>query len=992
MIYRLCQLVGRICVLGVLFLGPWRNGAFEPSYQRWLLYLVVVAAVSALLALWFTPNRIRKHNNYWPGLIVSIPLTLALALGVFQITPLSNGLMEKLSPYVLQTKEIFLPPHEGWDLNEQSPNIPTVNDSAPKGGESEILERACSLDYELDEKLSSAFHKEASSQDWGQTISIYPMVTSQNLPVFWAAFLLFLSVVILFNTNQARAFLLSMVTLQGVVFALICIALRSNPNLIDIEALNLWWLKDCKLVLTFGTYINKNAAAGYLVLCLGASLYFVALQVARAAKRERDERNNRYYEEFERAATSVYEFSHDTKWKRLLGDFFNIFEKKLGASLAVSGLLFASICASLSIGATISAFVVVFFVILGILLFNKEFRRLWFIPATILLVAFGTLIAVSKHEDVDERMSTLVEVDERGKNAIESDLRWDNWKSAFETSLSYPWFGSGLGTYSLANYRNDEMTKEGSLFYYAENTFVQTLLEMGRIGLVLLLATYLLLVLMIARGLRGRHSLETTAFASSGIAVLVGQMQSSLTDFGIYLPANLFLFSMLCGVFVARHEKSEFEKQGKGRLAPKLIQKLLERDKKVERNERIGLVVISLQVILLICFSHWFFNENEDHIVRRDLLKAASFSDDQVAYMKPEALNSLIDDFQTFVRRRDDCYEIRMRLANLLLARFRLGYKAQLLNEESAGDESELWNRTQPDLYLQTLLDYQCCGMLIPVKHLRNKELVKEAFPEVTHNLLTARRICPINPSSYVGLLGTFPLASELTIEDERALAQLYIRILETVAPYDSMNLLIAGYRLGGYQLWELQDYVLEKTMENTPSLAPQVLKVLNDFRSEAELKDTVARIFPSDPVVLCRTVVSQMNDRNSPAFDAIANRTRIYFDSVPVDERDSFFYYWFGIFHYITGEYEQAVDSLKTAYDLDGENDEAFFLCIKILCDRKSVLGREQECVDMLEEYCLTHHGPKQWKASKLLEKARNNLLRAKARQEAIRSLKETE
>ena len=125
------------------------------------------------------------------------------------------------------------------------------------------------------------------------------------------------------------------------------------------------------------------------------------------------------------------------------------------------------------------------------------------------------------------------------------------------------------------------------------------------------------------------------------------------------------------------------------------------------------------------------------------------------------------------------------------------------------------------------------------------------------------------------------------------------------MAPYDSMNLLIAGYRLGGYQLWELQDYVLEKTMENTPSLAPQVLKVLNDFRSEAELKDTVARIFPSDPVVLCRTVVSQMNDRNSPAFDAIVNRTRVSFESVQDSERDSAFYYWLGFFHNILGEYD---------------------------------------------------------------------------------------
>lgn len=990
MIYRLCQLVGRICVMGILFLGPWRNGAFEPSYQRWLLYLVVVAAVSALLALWFTPRQIRKHNNYWPGLIVSIPLTLALALGVFQITPLSDGLMEKLSPHISQMKEICLPSQERQLTNEHIPNISTVNDPVLMGEEIEILERARLIDYELDENLSNVF-SQIDPQDWGQTISVYPMVTRQNLPVFGAAFLLFLSVVILFNTNKARSFLLFMVTIQGVAFALICIALRSNPNLINIEALNLWWLKDSKVALTFGTYINKNAAAGYLVLCLGASLYFVALQVALAAKRERDERRNRYYEEAERAATSVYEFSRDSKWKRLLGDFFNIFEKKLGASLVVSGLLFASICASLSIGATISAFVVVVFVILGILFFQKEFRRLWFIPATILLVAFGTLIAVSKHEDVDARMSTLVEVDASGETAIESDIRWGNWKSALKTSVAYPWFGSGLGTYSLANYTNDEMTREGKLFYFAENTFVQTLLEMGRIGLILLLATYLFLVLMIARGLRGRHSVATTAFASSGIAVLVGQLQSSLTDFGIYLPANLFLFSMLCGIFVARHEKSEFEKLGKGRFSPKVVQKLLEREKKVERNERIGLVVISVQVVLLVCCSQWCFKENEDYITRRDLLRSASFSDEQIAYMKPEALDSLIEDFQSFTRRRDDCYEIRMRLANLLLARFRLGYKAQLVHEDPEGDERELWNRTQPDLYLRTLLDYQSCGMLIPVKHLRNNELVKNTFPEVTYNLFAARRICPMKPASYVGLLGTFPLASELTLEDERALAQLYIHILETVAPYDSMNLFIAGYRLGGYQLCGVQENILEKTMENTPTLAPQVLNVLNEYRSEAALKETVARIFPSDPAVLCQTVMSQMNNRNSPAFDAIVNRTRVSFESVQDSERDSAFYYWLGFFHNILGEYDLAVDSLKRAYDLDGENDLAFFLCIRILSEKNGVLGREQECVDMLEEYCMTHHGPKQWKASKLLEAARNNLLRTKARQEAIRSLKDS-
>ncbi len=988
MIYRSCQLVGRICVLGILFLGSWRNGAFEPSYLRWLLYLVVGAAVSAILSLWFSPHRFRKQNNYWPGLIVSIPLTLALGLGLFQITPLSRELMENLSPYVLQLKDICLPSQEEWISNQQGVDIPSTNDSAPMGEDSGILEHARLLDDELSENLSSA-HPRAAVQDWGETISIYPMATRQNLPTFWAAFLLFSSVVILFNTAKARAFLLSMVTIQGVVFALICIALRSNPDLIDIKALNLWWLENN--VATFGTYVNKNAAAGYLVLCLGASLYFVAFEVALAAKRERDERQNRRVEEeLAHATAGVYEFSRDANWKRWLGDFFNIFGKKLGLSLAVSGLLFASICASLSRGATIAAFVVIAFVILGILLIHKEVRRLWFIPAAILLVALGTLVAVSKHEDVDERMSTLVEVDESGKTAIESDLRWDNWKSAFKTSSSYPWFGSGLGTYSLANYTNDQMTKEGKLFYFAENTFVQTLLEMGRLGLILLLTAYLLLAWLIARNLRGRHSNATRAFASSGIAVLVGQMISSLSDFGIYLPANLLLFSMLCGVFVARQGKSESVKLRKSGGSQEVIHKLLEREKKVERNERIGLVVISLQVVLLVCGSRWFFKENADYITRRDLMRTASFSDEQIAYMKPESLDSIIEDFQTFISGRDDCFEIRMRLANLQLARFRLGYKALLMNEEPSGDENELWNRTQPDLYLRTFLDYQSCGMGIPVKRLRDKELVKETFPEVTYNLLVARRICPINPSSYVGLLGTFPLASEMTLEDECALVQLYVHIMELMAPYDSMNMLIAGYRLGGYQLWGLQDSILEKTMANSPSLAPQVLNILRECRTDLDLKETVGNIFPSDPMALCQTVTSQKNNRDSPAFDAIVNRTRTYFDSVVENERDSSFYYWSGYFYNTLGEYESAVDLLKKAYELDEKNDEAFFLCARILCDKNSVLNREQECVDMLEAYCLTHHGSKQWKASKLLEKAHDNLVRTKARQEAIRSLKE--
>jgi hypothetical protein len=278
---------------------------------------------------------------------------------------------------------------------------------------------------------------------WGRTISVYPLATRQTLLTFGTAFLIFLSAAILFNTSASRRFLWSAVALNGLAVALFCLAGRANPAIFENEAIADWigekrftpferLLFDVESVrpteankeiaaatTRYGMYVCKNAAAGYLVLSLAAALGLAVsafLKTARVLDKERAERKRERAEK--ERWSDVYEIRRDAFWKRALGDFFDLFDRRFVAWSCVAGLIFGAIFASLSRGASVAA-LVGFVGALGVLAIRKEGRRYWPAVAAIGAVGLALVVWMGLAQRVDARMATLVEEDvETGETAI----------------------------------------------------------------------------------------------------------------------------------------------------------------------------------------------------------------------------------------------------------------------------------------------------------------------------------------------------------------------------------------------------------------------------------------------------------------------------------------------------------------------------------------------------------------------------------------------
>lgn len=1006
---------GRLCVLGVIVAGPWRNGAFEPLYLRALIFLTIASAVLALATLWTTPSRERKLNSYWSTILIAVPLLLGLGLGVIQAVPLSDSVLAKFSPRILEMRELILPPETTLDLDaihdengsalfrEESAGlaelsektrvfnglvIPYDDDESPDFAESLLIDAAV-------ENTFLPKDKRGLLEEWGHTISVSPVLTRQILPMFWAAFLLFLSSSVLFNTPASRIVLFKTVVFTGFVFALACVALKANPDSLDCEKYNYWWLTDAQsLTVTegssFGTYVNKNAAGGYLVLCFCICLFFVAHEFMSVARMMNKERR---HEPLKEGEDSIYEKTREPLWKVILGDFFELFNRRLAFWLGVLGFLYAAILASLSRGASVAATLALLWMFIFVS-GRKETRRFWYVPLATFVVAVASLVGVCMYDNVDERMSTMIEEDVQGQTAIERDSRWKNWEGALEGSRDYPWFGSGLGTYRIADYPYDKATSRGVIFRYAENSFVQTLLEMGRVGAILFILVYVLLLGVLGRFLNGSHSVETTAFAIAGTSLLVGQIISSSVDFGIYLPANLFLFSLLCGACVGRQNRHLFESLNKASLDRGKATNAFRKINGLERSERLGLLVFS--IILLATTALGVapaLRENADYNARRNLLKRVDIPEERFCDMAPSSIDGLIRDLRNFTLHRDDSEDVRGALAKLEIVRFRLQYGAFLKENQQDASPERIWEQTQPERFLTFFLDSQWSGLRIPTERTRNNSFILESFPEAVADLLAARRILPLNARNYSSLLALLPLCSDMTWEEERELAELYMRRAASLGPFDCNNLLVSGYRLGAFKLWGLEQRFLRKTAENNPQYSPEILKILGDSMPDTVLKSILQEAVPDDPQGLCLATVSLFGRKETHVYKAMEQKARKYFTEAPDEERDAYFYFWAGRFYSSMKEYELAQEMLGKAYELDSTNDDAFFLRAQILCDHSSLLEKDKECVEMLEEYCKSHRGQKNWRASELLEKARTNLKRNNAREDArARILKERE
>ena len=1038
---RLTTFLGRFCVLAALIAAPWANAGVDARNFRILLYLTLAGGIFTFVSLWTTPRRERRTNSYFGTLATAVPLALGLGLAVAQICPLSEETLERVSPRVLELKAELTPP-DFDDVPETPPldafadpefRAPDMLDEAEETALRESLSEPFPFDPEAPLDLQSATAVDAAVERaflpadapartaWGRTISVYPLATRQALLNFGAALIIFLSAAILFNTNASRRFLWSAVALNGLAVALFCLAGRANPAIFENEAVADWLGEkrftpferlfvdvesvrpaeaNKEIVATearYGMYVCKNAAAGYLVLCLSAALGLAAsafLKTARVLDKERAERKRERAEE--ERWSDVYQIRRDAFWKRALGDFFDLFDRRFVAWSCVAGLIFGAIFASLSRGASVAAFVG-FVGALSVLAARKEGRRYW--PALAAMGAVGLALVVwtGLAQRVDARMATLVEEDvETGETAVESDSRWENWRAAAETSREYPWFGSGLGTYSIANYYNDEALKFGGLFYYAENSFVQTRLEMGNVGVLLYVLTYVALLISVGRLLVGKRSRETLAIGCGGICLILGQFIASTGDFGIYFSANLFLFAALCGSCVARKNVRKWEKLETARAKAETRSQAVRDERRATRRELVGAAATSALLLGAALGGRWALSENADAVERTRLLErrdeikrsiknfdlaARGKGDEFCALPSSGTLDVLIDETRLFVERRDDSYEVRAALAYLELARFRIVQFEIGREAEPTATDQELWARTAPENLEAGLRHYRRLGLNAAATAIRSNKAVAEAFPQILADWTAARRLCPLEVAPHVKIAETLATATPIVWAREREAVELAARRTAKAAAFDSRALFNAGRELFRVDVRYLWPKFWRRSAEFSTTYWAAILNAVELGVPASKQEAVVAEITPNDPKRAREATTRYLGKRETPFFAALIKSAEAVFETTPEEERDDVYYTERAYFEKCRENYAAAEADFRKALQLRPELFESKLRLAILLCEQTRLLQKDEECVKLLREIADNASGSLKRQAETWLERAERNLLRSQAR-----------
>ena len=326
-----------------------------------------------------------------------------------------------------------------------------------------------------------------------------------------------------FRTLKHLKLFYSSVLINGVLLTAIGLLQKAQYNG------KLLWVYDLADNMSpFVSFICPNNAAGYLVMCLAAGVGLFMLLITG--------------QEIRKPQLIV---SKDIPFWRQISTYLSMFAEKLDATkiaiMIACGFISVGVFATFSRGGVLA---LLGGCIIAALIYNitrqPKFAGLLLIP--IAAIAILTAFVAGYGEDIVSKFENIDSL-----AVSESDARINSWRDTLPAGFENGWFGTGLGSYRSVHriYRSNPET---GIFEYAENQYVQSIVEAGIPGITLVVLALILgfwyTFLLLVRGSSGT-TVGTGVFAS---LLLGGQIIAATFDFGWYIPANMLLFAAGMGV------------------------------------------------------------------------------------------------------------------------------------------------------------------------------------------------------------------------------------------------------------------------------------------------------------------------------------------------------------------------------------------------------------------------------------------------------------
>ena len=782
---------GRIALLLAIVLSPWAFGAVRPWAQQW----IALAMLVGLGFWWFETALNQKKRQYFP--YIFFPVFLGLLIGLLQL----------------------------WEM--------------PSSLASLVLGRQIEI-----------FNEFGANLNLSPTISVSHAGTKKFLNILALGVAALLLGSRYFKTTFEVKLLLTVVTINGFLLSVFGIVQKFTS-----DWQHIYWTIELDGGYPFGPYVNRNNAAGYLLICLACAIGLAVIVIGK--KEDRGPRP---------IISKEIPF-----WRQLVFHFQLFLSDLTPAKIAAIFAVFTigvAVLATLSRGGVL-ALLVGSFVTLMLYGMARKPSFTGFLLLPMVLLAFGVAGWIGISDSLIDRFDNvnLVEVEQNG--------RISHWQDTLPAVTDFGLLGSGIGSYENAH-RMYRTTPENSVFRYAESQFVQTALEMGWFGFTLLVFSWLMDLYYGAFSLWKGSSPTTIGIGVAGVFLATAVPVASVFDFGIYQPANMIATAAVTG-FLAYQSQS---------LAGRL------KDKTWLRFETPNWFVqtIALLIFAMVVVS-WL------NLMRRagidDLRRLPS---NKFTYQNPDlqATKQLINELTPMLGKSPDDTGL-IYLADLFIHRARIQYYNSTVSAfaESAKQKSEkdretflnnIWNLTALEYIQENIYSLKRESSRLEANLFRQQSFIRENIPSAIQALQLSRRSNLLQPYVYVRLARLYSIAGD------NALANRYMDQALKITPNNVRLRRVAA-------IYYLQSGNQAKAAENTKrylELDPAGYRIMAPILSGQTTRKTavlspdqvVKNFLPDDPQMLSQYALKYLAPESDAYRYSLVRTDELLADVSPSDHK----------------------------------------------------------------------------------------------------------
>jgi len=285
-----------------------------------------------------------------------------------------------------------------------------------------------------------------------------------------------------------------------------------------------WGIQSTQGGRPFGSFVNRSNAAVMLNIGLAGSIGLIAWRLAALTGATLNGDRFPFHELLDVVFDKISIFALTT------------------ASISITGLL---VCGSRSgIAGVIGGLLLAFGLV------QSANRARGVIP-TLIGLALIAVIAIANFDLTalsTQRVSNTIE--QVAETSQVADGRFDHWPDGFAAGMKQPLVGWGWGAYRYA-YLPFQTTSDGGWFINADNLWLETFVESGLIGLIILSIGIYIVIRSLRQLDLGADPIDH-GLASAGWFLLGALAASQFFDFGLRIPANSIAAALVFSAVIAR--------------------------------------------------------------------------------------------------------------------------------------------------------------------------------------------------------------------------------------------------------------------------------------------------------------------------------------------------------------------------------------------------------------------------------------------------------